>query len=72
MKKKGIKFELNANISSIKEEKNTVQFVNNKNHETSDALIVSIGVIPNLDEEIINNTRIKKCFYKAMGIRHSL
>ena len=57
--KKGIKFELNANISSIKEEKNIVQFENNKNHETSDALIVSIGVIPNLDEEIINNTRIK-------------
>ena len=57
--KKGIKFELNANISSIKEDKNIVQFENIKNKITSDALIISIGVIPNLDKEIINNTGIK-------------
>ena len=57
--KKGINFELNANISNIKEDKNTVRFENNKNKVASDALIVSIGVIPNLDKEIINNTGIK-------------
>ena len=57
--KKGIKFELEANVSSIKEVKNIVQFENNKNQQTSDALIISIGVIPNLDNNIINNTGIE-------------
>tara|TARA_Y100000768_G_scaffold201845_1_gene151772 strand:- start:166 stop:1542 length:1377 start_codon:yes stop_codon:yes gene_type:complete len=56
--KKGIKFELNANISSIKENKNIVNFVNNQNNVSSDALIISIGVIPNLDNNIIKNTGI--------------
>ena len=56
--KKGIKFELEANVSSIKEVKNIVQFENNKNQQTSDAIIISIGVIPNLDKEIIKNTGI--------------
>ena len=57
--KKGIKFELNSNISSIKEDKNIVKFENNKNLKDSDALIVSIGVVPNLDKGIIDQTNLK-------------
>jgi len=57
--KKGIKFELNSNISLIKEDNNAVKFENNKNQEISDALIISIGVVPNLDKEIIDQTGIK-------------
>tara|TARA_B100000579_G_scaffold133120_1_gene107611 strand:- start:160 stop:1533 length:1374 start_codon:yes stop_codon:yes gene_type:complete len=57
--KKGIKFELNSKISSIKEDKDIVVFENNNNQITSNVLIISIGVIPNLDNEIIVNTGIK-------------
>ncbi len=57
--KKGIKFALNSQISSIKEGQKKIQFDNHNINETSDALIISIGVIPNLSNEIVNNTGIK-------------
>ena len=56
--KKGIKFELKSDIQSIKESKNSVSFKNNDHNITSDALIISIGVTPNLDIEITNKTKI--------------
>ncbi|MDA8711473.1 dihydrolipoyl dehydrogenase [Alphaproteobacteria bacterium] len=56
--KKGIKFELNANISSINENKKKVTITNNDQTIESEALIISIGVLPNLDNQIIENTKI--------------
>ena len=56
--KKGIKFELNAKISSINESKKKVVISNNDQKIESDALIMSIGVSPNLDTKIIDNTKI--------------
>ena len=56
--KKGIKFELNAKISSINESKNKVVISNNDQKIESDALIMSIGVSPNLDLKILDNTNI--------------
>ena len=56
--KKGIKFELNAKISSINENKKRVVISNNDQKTESDALIMSIGVSPNLDLNIIDNTKI--------------
>ena len=56
--KKGIKFELNAKISSIDESKKKVVISNNDQKTESDALIMSIGVSPNLDTKIIDNTKI--------------
>ena len=56
--KKGIKFELNANITSIKENKDKVIISNNDQIIESEALIISIGVLPNLDKKIIENTKI--------------
>ena len=56
--KKGIKFELNAKISSINESKKKVVISNNDQKIESDALIMSIGVSPNLDSKIIDNTKI--------------
>ena len=56
--KKGINFELKADIQSINENKNKVFFKNNNKEMISDALIISIGVIPNLDNKIVNNTKI--------------
>jgi len=56
--KKGIKFELNANISSINENKKKVTISNNDQTIESEALIISIGVLPNLDNKIIENTKI--------------
>ena len=56
--KKGIKFELNANITSINENKNKVNISNNDQIIESEALIISIGVLPNLDKKIIENTKI--------------
>ena len=56
--KKGIKFELNANIKEIKDQKKSVSFDNNDKQIISDALIISIGVIPNLDDQIIQKTSI--------------
>ena len=58
--KKGIKFELNAKISSIDESKKKVIISNNDQKIESDALIMSIGVSPNLDSKIIDNTKDKK------------
>ena len=57
--KKGIKFELNAKISSINENKKKVIISNNDQSIESDALIMSIGVSPNLDTKIIENTKLK-------------
>ena len=56
--KKGIKFELNANINEIKDQKKSVSFNNNDKQIISDALIISIGVVPNLDDQIIQKTSI--------------
>ena len=56
--KKGIKFELNAKISSINESKKKVVISNNDQKIESDALIMSIGVSPNLDSKILDNTNI--------------
>jgi len=56
--KKGINFELNAKISSIDESKKKVVISNNDQKIESDALIMSIGVSPNLDSKIIDNTKI--------------
>ena len=56
--KKGIKFELNANITSIKDNKKKVTITNNDQIIESEALIISIGVLPNLDNKIIENTKI--------------
>jgi len=57
--KKGIKFELNAKISAINENKKKVIISNNEQSIESDALIMSIGVSPNLDTKIIENTKLK-------------
>lgn len=57
--KKGIKFELNANIKNIKDQKKSVTFQNNDKEILSEALIISIGVIPNLDTQIIEKTSLK-------------
>lgn len=57
--KKGIKFELNANIKNIKDQKKSVTFHNNDKEIISEALIISIGVIPNLDTQIIEKTSLK-------------
>jgi len=57
--KKGIKFELNAKISAISENKKKVIASNNDQSIESDALIMSIGVSPNLDTKIIENTKLK-------------
>lgn len=57
--KKGIKFELNAKISAINENKKNVIISNNDQSIESDALIMSIGVSPNLDTKIIENTKLK-------------
>jgi dihydrolipoamide dehydrogenase len=57
--KKGIKFELNAKISAIIENKKKVIISNNDQSIESDALIMSIGVSPNLDTKIIENTKLK-------------
>ena len=57
--KKGIKFELNAMISAINENKKKVIISNDDQSIESDALIMSIGVSPNLDTKIIENTKLK-------------
>jgi len=56
--KKGIKFELNANIKSINEKYNKVSMGNNNKIFDSDALIISIGVIPNIDPKIVSELKI--------------
>ena len=57
--KKGIKFELNAKISAINKNKKKVIISNDAQSIESDALIISIGVSPNLDTKIMENTKLK-------------
>ena len=56
--KKGIQFELNAKISLINENKKKVIISNNDQSIESDALIMSIGVSPNLDSKITENIKL--------------
>ncbi len=53
--KKGIKFELNAKIEKIVEDKNNVSFKNIDQNVSCEALILSVGVIPNIDKDFINS-----------------
>jgi dihydrolipoamide dehydrogenase len=51
--KKGIKFELNTNITKINKKNNSVMIEFNDGQTlSSEALIVSIGVVPNIAKEI--------------------
>ena len=56
--KKGINFELNANIVSINEKSKKVIILNNEKSVESDALIISIGVIPNIDPKTVDDLKI--------------
>jgi dihydrolipoamide dehydrogenase len=56
--KKGISFELNANIVSINEKSKKVIVLNNEKSVESDALIISIGVIPNIDPKTVDDLKI--------------
>ncbi len=56
--KKGIKFELNAKIEKIVENKKNVSFQNIDQNVVCDALILSVGVIPNLDKEFISSLNL--------------
>ena len=50
--KKGIKFELNATIEKINKKNKSVTVNYNNKEITSEALIVSIGVVPNISKDI--------------------
>ena len=56
--KKGIKFELNAKIEKIVEDKKNVYFYNINQKVACDALILSVGVIPNLDKDFISSLNL--------------
>ena len=56
--KKGIKFELNAKIEKIVEDKKNVSFKNIDQNVVCDALILSVGVIPNLDKDFISSLNL--------------
>ena len=56
--KKGIKFELNAKIENIVEEKKSISFKNNNENVVCDALILSVGVLPNLDKDFISTLNL--------------
>ena len=56
--KKGIKFELNAKIEKIVEDKKIVSFNNIDQKVVCDALILSVGVIPNLDKDFISSLNL--------------
>lgn len=57
--KKGIKFELNATIEKINKKNKSVIVNYNKNKEvTSEALIVSIGVVPNIGKDITDEFKL--------------
>ena len=56
--KKGIKFELNAKIEKIVEDKKNVSFNNIDQKVACDALILSVGVIPNLDKDFISSLNL--------------
>jgi len=56
--KKGINFELNAKIDNIFEDKKSISFKNIDKKIICDALILSVGVIPNLDKDFINTLEL--------------
>ena len=56
--KKGIKFELNAKIEKILEDKKNVTFKNIDQNVACDALILSVGVIPNIDKDFISSLNL--------------
>ena len=56
--KKGIKFELNAKIEKIVEDKNNVSFKNIDQNLVCDALILSVGVIQNIDKDFISSLNL--------------
>ena len=56
--KKGIKFELNAKIENILEDKKNVTFKNIDQNVACDALILSVGVIPNIDKDFISSLNL--------------
>ncbi len=56
--KKGIKFELNAKIEKIVEDKKNVSFNNIDQKVACDALILSVGVIPNIDKDFISSLNL--------------
>ncbi len=56
--KKGIKFELNAKIENILEDKKNVTFENIDQNVACDALILSVGVIPNIDKDFISSLNL--------------
>ena len=56
--KKGINFELNAKIQNIIEDKKSISFKNIDKKISCDALILSVGVIPNLDNDFIKTLEL--------------
>ncbi len=56
--KKGIKFELNAKIEKIVEDRKNVRFKNFDQNVACDALILSVGVIPNIDNDFISSLNL--------------
>ena len=56
--KKGIKFELNAKIEKIVEDRKNVRFKNFDQNVACDALILSVGVMPNLDKDFISSLNL--------------
>ncbi len=56
--KKGIKFELNAKIEKIVEDNKNVSFNNIDQKIACDALILSVGVIPNMDKDFISSLNL--------------
>ena len=69
--KKGIKFELNANIEDIVEEKKTVSFKNNNKNVICDAMILSVGVLPNLDKDFISTLDLNLTDTGYIGTNHN-
>ena len=56
--KKGIKFELNSKIEKIVEDNKNVSFNNIDQKVVCDALILSVGVIPNIDKDFISSLNL--------------
>ncbi len=53
--KKGIKFQVSAKIEKIVEDKKNVSFYNIDQKVECDALILSVGVTPNIDKDFISS-----------------